>query len=479
MNLYVFQYCVVNCAEGEPSLLNFVAVRGVFKYKFVSWAFVPFVAFLLGGCSTYKSQLQDAKQYEDARMYSKALSVYSELLVKKETIEALIGKKRVVEAIIRENYDGPIRMLCMQEKLLDADQLYSELIAFVEMNKTLDVKEPVGLKDFILQSKHSYCESLYKQAEADVLAFKYDAAKGKLNTIQSFFRDFPNLEYLENLCELYPNYYLASKSIEEGRLRDAYKALKKIEDVDPSFKDSKQMLESCLKQGRITLAYVAVDRENVNNEVEKEMGAHIMQSLLDNKDPFLTLLDRDYTSKLLEEQKLGMSGLYDEKTLIQAGKLVGAQYILLGEIIEYSADQKLNDYGFKKGFLGKTIGDTKVKYRQWNKKFSLQMKYRISMVDSETGETLFNSVYPLNKVSELDWAEYNGDYKMVYPGDWNWELIRTGEDHVDITKYNDLQKLFSQKPMGNELNQLRTNFMIELSGFVKKGVETKIIEVTP
>ncbi len=412
-------------------------------------------------------------------MYSKALSLYSELLVRKETKEALIGKKRVVEAIIRENYDGPIRMYCMQDKLCEAEQLYSELSIFVEKNKSLDVKEPYGLKDFIVQSKRTYCESLYKQAESDVLAFKYDDARVKLNLIRNFFEDFPNLDYLESLCVLYPNYYLATKSMDEGRLRDAYKALKRIEAIDPSFKDSKKMMESCLKQGRITVAYVAVDRENVNNDVEKEMGAHVTQSLLDNKDPFLTLLDRDYTSKLLEEQKLGMSGLYDEKTLIEAGKLVGAQYILLGEIIEYSADQKLNDYGFKKGYLGKTIGDTKVKYRQWNKKFSLQMKYRISMVDSETGETLFNSVYPLNKMSEVDWAEYNGDYKMVYPGDWNWELIRTGEDHVDITKYNDLQKLFSQKPMGNELNQLRTNFMIELSGFVKRGVETKIIEVTP
>ena len=412
-------------------------------------------------------------------MYSKALSLYSELLVRKETKEALIGKKRVVEAIIRENYDGPIRMYCMQEKLCEAEQLYSELSIFVEKNKSLDVKEPYGLKDFIVQSKRTYCESLYKQAESDVLAFKYDDARVKLNLIRNFFEDFPNLDYLESLCVLYPNYYLATKSMDEGRLRDAYKALKRIEAIDPSFKDSKKMMESCLKQGRVTVAYVAVDRENVNNDVEKEMGAHVTQSLLDNKDPFLTLLDRDYTSKLLEEQKLGMSGLYDEKTLIEAGKLVGAQYILLGEIIEYSADQKLNDYGFKKGYLGKTIGDTKVKYRQWNKKFSLQMKYRISMVDSETGETLFNSVYPLNKMSEVDWAEYNGDYKMVYPGDWNWELIRTGEDHVDITNYNDLQKLFSQKPMGNELNQLRTNFMVELSGFVKRGVETKIIEVTP
>ena len=459
--------------------LNFVRVRKEKRHNYVACVLVFIATVLLVSCSTYKSQLQDAKEYEEARMYSKALSLYSELLVRKETKEALIGKKRVVEALIRENYDGPIRMLCMQEKLCEAEQLYTELSAFIDKNRTLDVKEPYGLKDFIVQSKRNYCESLYKQAESDVLAFKYDDAKAKLSVIRTFFNDFPNLDYLESLCVLYPNYYLATKSLDEGRLRDAYKALKKIESVDPSFKDSKQMLESCLKQGKIAVAYVSVDREGVSNDVEKEMGAHVMQSLLDNKDPFLTLLDRDYTSKLLEEQKLGMSGLYDEKTLIQAGKLVGAQYILLGEIIEFSADQKLNDYGFKKGYLGKTIGDTKVKYRQWNKKFSLQMKYRISMVDSETGETLFNSVYPLSKISEVDWAEYNGDYKMVYPGDWNWELIRTNEDHVDITKYNDLQKLFAQKPIGNELNQMRTNFMIELSRAVKRGVETKIVEATP
>lgn len=431
------------------------------------------------GCSTYKSQLQDAKEYEDARMYSKALSMYSELLVRKETKEALIGKKRVVEAIVRENYDGPIRMNCMQGKLIEADQLYAELQSFLEKYKSLDVKEPVGLKEFIHQSKQTYCEELYKQAEAEVLAFKYDSAKEKLQTIRLFFRDFPNLDYLESLCELYPNYYLATKSIQEGRLRDAYKALKKIEEIDPSFKDSKQLLESCLKEGRITVAYVSVDKENVNNDVEKEMGAHVVQSLLENKDPFLVLLDRDYTSKLLEEQKLGMTGLYDEKSLIKAGELIGAQYILLGEIIEYSADQKLNDYGFKKGYLGKTIGDPKVKYRQWNKKFSLQIKFRISMVDAETGETLFNSVYPLIRVNEIDWAEYSGDYKMVYPGNWNWELIRTGDDHVDITKYAELQKMFSQKPIGNELNLMRTSFLIEIAQIIKRGVETKIVEVTP
>ena len=434
---------------------------------------------LFGGCSTYKSQLQDAKEYEEARMYSKALSLYSELLIKKESKEALIGKKRVVEAIILEKYDGPIRMLCMQSKLHEAEYLFEELVVFIEKNKTLDVKEPFGLEELIQQTKYSYCETLYKQAELDLLAFKYDSAKEKLKLIRTFSEDFPNLNYLESLCELYPNYFQASKALEEGRIREAYKALKNVEKIDPSFKETSQMLDSCLKIGRVTVAYVSIDKENVNDDVEKEIGAHIVQSLLENKDPFLVLLDRDYTSRLLEEQKLGMSGLYDEKTLIQAGKLVGARYILLGETIEYSAEQKLNDYGFKKGFLGTTISDKKVKYRQWNKKYSIQMKYRISMVDSETGETLINSVYPLSKISEIDWAEFNGDHKMVYPGYWNWELLRTGEDFVDVSKYQDLQKMFSQKPIGNELNLMRTNFLIELSDLLKRGVEGKIKEVTP
>jgi len=454
-------------------------VKSVIQYGIFSTRAVALFAILFVSCSSYRSKLQDAQAYEEAGMHSKAFSLYSELIEQKETREALIGKKRVVETIIRENYDVPIRMLCMQEKLVEAQQLYDELLDFVEKNKSLDIIEPRGLKEFIIQSKRSYCESLYKQAEADVLALNYAAAKDKLNVISSYFNDFPNLDYLENLCELYPNYYLASKSLDEGRLRDAYKALKKIEAIDPSFKDSKQLLEVCLKSGRITLAYVPVDKEKVSNDVEKELGAHLVQSLLENKDPFLVLLDRDYTSRLLDEQKLGMSGLYDEKTLIQAGKLVGARYILLGEIIEYSADQKLNDYGIKKGFLGKNISDTKVKYRQWNKKFSLQIKYRISMVDAETGETLFNSIYPLNRMNEIDWAEYNGDYKMIYPGYWNWELIKTSEDHVDISNYNELQKLFNQKPMGNELNQMQTSFLIELSNLVKRGVETKVIEVSP
>ena len=136
-------------AEVIPLRCNFVHVKRDIQHILYSRLALLFIVLIAVGCSTYKSQLHDAKEYEEARMYSKALSLYSELLVKKESKEALLGKKRVVEAMVMENYDGPIRMLCMQEKINDAERLYSELSVFIEKNSALDVKEPYGLPLFI------------------------------------------------------------------------------------------------------------------------------------------------------------------------------------------------------------------------------------------------------------------------------------------------------------------------------------------
>jgi hypothetical protein len=68
---------------------------------------------------------------------------------------------------------------------------------------------------------------------------------------------------------------------------------------------------------------------------------------------------------------------------------------------------------------------------------------------------------------------------MVYPGSWNWELIKTSADHVDISKYAELQKLFNQKPLGSELNQMSSAVLMEMSTSVKRGVGTRIFELTP
>lgn len=48
----------------------------------------------------------------------------------------------------------------------------------------------------------------------------------------------------------------------------------------------------------------------------------------------ITLLEREKMNKIIEEQKLGLSGLIDESDQIELGKLMSADYIIFGDIID-------------------------------------------------------------------------------------------------------------------------------------------------
>ena len=49
----------------------------------------------------------------------------------------------------------------------------------------------------------------------------------------------------------------------------------------------------------------------------------------------LTIIDRNHTSQILDEQEMGMSGIIDESTAPEFGKFLGVQAILTGSINEY------------------------------------------------------------------------------------------------------------------------------------------------
>lgn len=49
--------------------------------------------------------------------------------------------------------------------------------------------------------------------------------------------------------------------------------------------------------------------------------------------PQIKVLERKELNKLLSETGLQLSGLVDEKTAVQAGKMIGAHYLVLGSII--------------------------------------------------------------------------------------------------------------------------------------------------
>ena len=54
-----------------------------------------------------------------------------------------------------------------------------------------------------------------------------------------------------------------------------------------------------------------------------------------NKLDDLKILERSAIDKVIEEQKMQVSGVVDESTAVELGKLVGADAVLLGDVTDY------------------------------------------------------------------------------------------------------------------------------------------------
>lgn len=81
-----------------------------------------------------------------------------------------------------------------------------------------------------------------------------------------------------------------------------------------------------------------------DKEVYDAMAVGLPQMLITelNRNPQARLVDRQVLKQLLEEQDLGQSGRVDAGTAARIGKLVGAQYVILGGFIDFYGDFRID-----------------------------------------------------------------------------------------------------------------------------------------
>jgi hypothetical protein len=106
----------------------------------------------------------------------------------------------------------------------------------------------------------------------------------------------------------------------------------------------------------------------------------------------------------------------------------------------------------------------------WSDQYRVVSKLRVSMLDAESGETLFSAILPGDSTVKVIWAEYRGDNSKVYPGNWKWELISSREDFVDLNGFEELQRSFAAKPNSSELNKIREGIFTTMAHEVKRKV---------
>lgn len=97
------------------------------------------------------------------------------------------------------------------------------------------------------------------------------------------------------------------------------------------------------------------------------------------------IADRMMLSEVLREQELGLAGVVGSDTATRAGRLIGAQVLIKGEITEFETSKKGNGlnlgFGISKIPLGLRLGG--------NRKVA-HIAIDLRMIDASTGEIIFS-----------------------------------------------------------------------------------------
>lgn len=132
--------------------------------------------------------------------------------------------------------------------------------------------------------------------------------------------------------------------------RRAAKAFKMAGLYVPDYKDAAQLYEEA-RQKAITrlgvLEFTSSDQAKKYGELGTEVSDKLLTAFFrkgsKNTFEFFELATRDQLDQIIAEQKLSVSGLFDESTTVELGNLKGVHYLLVGKITSADVTNEKSD----------------------------------------------------------------------------------------------------------------------------------------
>jgi tetratricopeptide (TPR) repeat protein len=302
---------------------------------------------LLASCGSTRKQLENATAYEREGMWDEAYERYAAVFERKpKEVQAHIGMKRSAQALFDRMQQRAV-LAYRSNELETGDQARSEAISFrnrmqrdgivLEENLLIEADRNAAVK--------AKAAKLYAEAEAAFRAERFDDAESLAIACTRLDRENRDAEHLMKLAQVEPLYREALLGMELKLWREAYRKFEQVIKLDAGHKDSMQRMAECRQHAAYTLTYVplfnrglqavTIDVNASSSSLDAQLAANIKRHILDLHDDLVMLVDRDNTDELLAEQQRQMSGVYDERYVAEAGKLLGARYVLTGKILRY------------------------------------------------------------------------------------------------------------------------------------------------
>lgn len=415
-----------------------------------------FLVTVVAGCSPHKRTLAEASTLREAGLHKDAFDRYLAVYQQDpRKTEAIIGLRETASTLVNRYY-SEVQMLKGQGNHTRALEALRDADGFVSQYRWLDIQRPFFADNLRDEIHKSLAKQNYDLAEDAVRRERWQEATEFLNTARRYDRNMEEITYLERMIRILPDFRKGQKAMELELWQEAYGFLERVSQIDADFGNVLLLMDECVRKARITATTIHITRADEPTATDRSIMTSVKQNILDLKNPFVRLVVRDDLDYLLDEQRASMSGAFDESAVVAAGRLIGANYVILGELLRYDLKTEIISETRQKGYAGRNILARKVEYVERRSRQSLDAVYRYYLVRTETGEVVAAENIPFYSDEELHWAEFNGDQTSLHPGNWNQIGAPSLQDRVYLDQKHLLDRLLNaprQHASGNAKEQ--------------------------
>ncbi|MCB8965163.1 MAG: hypothetical protein H6536_09045 [Bacteroidales bacterium] len=438
---------------------------------------------LSGGCASKKYAKRGSK-FEQAGLWEQAAESYMRSLSsKRHNIDAIVGLKRSGQKVIDDR--------CYKiYKAYESDQFketvygYLGVVDFKNRAAAYGVELTVSdmATDYFKDAKPKYIEKIYAESQQLMDAERFEQAENVLKEIQLIDPNYGNVQEMLKVSKCEPLYRQAREYMGAGLNRKAYANFDKIIKEHNSYKDSKELKDEALLKALITIKVENFENEQGSAGYAVRMQGTIVSQLNSLKNPFLKVVDTDKTQDIIDEQRRSVALGSD----IQVGKILAANAILTGSVVEFRQNAGKLAKNEKRGYLKivktvknkatgqdeKQVSYQKAIYYTYSIKNSVTVALRYQLASVETGAVMVSDVTSEILDDEARYATFDGDGGSLVPGYWVSQNKNSAKDYVsdNPAEINALQSLLKAKRNVLSVNQLLDKATAEISAQVVQKI---------
>lgn len=412
----------------------------------LSLLLIVVVGVLVGGCASSKAYLKKGTQLSQAGLTEEAANYYYMALQKNSNnVDAQIMLKKTAQRVLDDKF-AEFYKAHGAEQYKIAVYEYEEAKEFQkQMERFVTLEEAAYYPEYYEESKEKYLEELYEEGVTLFEEGKFELAEEKFKEIARFDPHYADIKDLKQVSKAEPLYNEGIEAYEARKYKEAFLKFDEVIELKGRYKDALEYRDRAREKAELTIALLPVESStDIEQEIKDRYYGKILSELLAADNEFIKVVDRVNMDKVIEEQKLGLTGLIDQSTAAQTGKLVGAKIVITGKLVDLEMEggdiQKQVGKGYQKIRKRKynPVGKyyyfaneyEKVTYDEFQGRSRVTASFEVQLISSETGEVLLSESFNLTRTDEVAYVVFEGDHRALYPGTWESKSRKSATDQV-------------------------------------------------